>query len=73
VSFGVHRTGLVERAVRSKNARYISPNVEDMNAEDPLESLVQTALIHYHFETIHSFLDGNGRIGRLLITLFLME
>ena len=67
-----------------KNARYIPPNVEDMNAamsaletymnaEDTLDPLIRTALIHYQFETIHPFLDGNGRVGRLLITLFLME
>lgn len=67
-----------------KNARYVPPNPTDMldcmakleaymNAEDSLDVLIQAALIHYQFETIHPFLDGNGRIGRLLITLFLMQ
>ena len=67
-----------------KDARYIPPTPEDMieamsdlenfiNSEDELEPLIKIALIHYQFETIHPFLDGNGRIGRLLIALFLIE
>lgn len=67
-----------------KDARYIPPNVENMNEcltelekyinyAEEYDPLIRAALIHYQFETIHPFLDGNGRIGRLLILLYLME
>lgn len=67
-----------------KDARHIPPNVEDMqtamsdlekyiNENVDYDPLIRAALIHYQFETIHPFLDGNGRIGRLLILLYLME
>ena len=67
-----------------KDARYIPPNVEDMqdamsdlekyiNENTDYDPLIRVALIHYQFETIHPFLDCNGRIGRLLILLYLME
>ena len=67
-----------------KTAVYVPPNPEDMqsamseweafiNSEDEIDPLIKVALIHYQFETIHPFLDGNGRIGRLIIPLFLKE
>lgn len=67
-----------------KDARYIPPNVDDMtaalddlehyiNTDTPYPPLIDAALIHYQFETIHPFLDGNGRIGRLLILLYFIE
>lgn len=64
------------------SARFVPPNVADMkhclydlesfmHSQDDIPALVKIALIHYQFETIHPFLDGNGRMGRLLIGLWL--
>lgn len=64
-------------------ATYVPPPHEEMLDDlgawekflhdETLPPLVQTALMHYQFEAIHPFLDGNGRVGRLLITLLLMQ
>jgi Fic family protein len=44
-----------------------------LHEREAMPDLVQCALMHEQFEAIHPFLDGNGRVGRLLITLFLIE
>lgn len=66
-----------------QNAAFVPPPVEEMNRalgdlekfihDKNLVPVLQAGLIHAQFETIHPFLDGNGRTGRLLITLFLYE
>jgi Fic family protein len=67
-----------------ENATYVPPLASEMhdaladwerfaNEAPRMPMLVQCALLHYQFETIHPFLDGNGRLGRLLIVFFLMQ
>ncbi|QYK51437.1 MAG: Fic family protein [Anaerolineales bacterium] len=67
-----------------ETARFVPPPVEEMHdclkdlersihEESELPPLVRVGLIHYQFETIHPFLDGNGRMGRLLVAFLLVN
>ena len=67
-----------------EDATYVPPPVMEMqqalgdlekylHSDDALPPLVRLALIHYQFEAIHPFIDGNGRIGRLLLSLLLIN
>jgi Fic family protein len=44
-----------------------------INSEDDIDPLIKMALIHYQFEAIHPFFDGNGRTGRIIILLYLIQ
>ena len=67
------------------SAKFVPPVVDEVeplmgdlenfihNDDTGLTNLLKIAIAHYQFETIHPFLDGNGRIGRLMITLYLVE
>lgn len=67
-----------------QEATFVPPGPEDvtqlmsdllsyLNSDDGMPLLIKCALMHYQFETIHPFCDGNGRIGRALITLYLCK
>ena len=67
---------------RPDNARFVPPPVREMkqalndlekfiHADDEYLPLIKAGLLHAQFETIHPFLDGNGRTGRMLVTMFL--
>lgn len=69
---------------RPDNARFVPPPVAEMktalselekffHAENTIPTIIKAGLIHAQFETIHPFLDGNGRTGRMLITFYLWK
>ncbi|WP_449222255.1 Fic family protein [Tistrella mobilis] len=70
--------------LRPSDAMFVPPPVDRMHAcldalerfihaEDNLPPLIRAAMLHVQFETIHPFLDGNGRVGRLLVILYLLQ
>lgn len=73
-----------QKNTKIKDATFVPPPKEEveklmrelidyLNTNDEMPLLIKCALMHYQFETIHPFCDGNGRIGRSLITLYLCK
>ena len=82
--FRKHQNFIGARGSRIETAAFVPPPPDRLRAcldawekflhqRDAMPDLIQCALMHAQFETIHPFADGNGRVGRLLITLFLTE
>ena len=84
--YKIHQNAVGKRGETVHSARYVPPPPHDsqkcmdqleayINASRTLgpERLIDLALVHYQFEAIHPFDDGNGRIGRMLITLMAMQ
>jgi Fic family protein len=72
--------------LKIENARFIPPTPEEtvkcmndletfINRENPdiIDPLLEAAMVHYQFETIHPFADGNGRVGRIMIPIILLS
>ncbi len=81
--FRIRQNWLGPPHTKIEDAIYVPPPVSEMtgllhdlekyiHGESKLPPLVKMAIVHYQFEAIHPFLDGNGRIGRLLITLLMV-
>lgn len=69
---------------RPDNAKFVTPPVHEMNramgdlekfihTQDDIPTIIKAGLVHAQFETVHPFLDGNGRTGRMLITFYLWK
>lgn len=82
--FRTHQNFIGTKGSRIETATFVPPPVDRLTGcldawekflhiRDALPELVQCAIMHAQFETIHPFADGNGRVGRLLVTLFLIE